>query len=402
MSPRSSAQGQEDYKTTVAEAVLNDQTFVRLTLSGQMSSQAPPWVKISIRPVLIRSRRHWQFSYFDATRNVVANFTRSRLRRPLDEALDMSFAHIEVQSTGGDLHIRRTRKGKVLMTRGKPQPRPVAVDLTHDRSKDYLLPPAEHGAFLRAIGITDSRGQVRPTMQGKFAQVNEFLRIVDQTLADCPADAPTFMVDCGCGSAHLTFAAYHFLRNVRDRDVRVAGIDVKADLIHKCEALRDELGWQGLEFSAGAIADYQPPGPVEVVLSLHACDTATDEAIARGVRWASRVILAAPCCQHELHHQLAAEAFRPLLRHGILRERLADLLTDTFRALALRIMGYRTAVVEFVSPEHTAKNLLIRAEAGLKPGQGEFVREYVALRDFWRVRPTIEQLLGEDFHRLLQ
>ncbi|MCJ7544186.1 MAG: SAM-dependent methyltransferase, partial [Phycisphaerae bacterium] len=316
--------------------------------------------------------------------------------------LAMPFAHIEVQSTDGDLHIRLTRKGKVLMTRGKPRPPDAAADLAHNRPKDYLLVPREHGAFLRALGIADRRGQVRPTMQGKFAQVNEFLRIIDQTVVPLVrGGGPMCLVDCGCGSAHLTFAAYHFLHDVRGLDVRVAGIDVKADLVRNCEALRDELGWQGLEYSACTIRDFQPPSPVDAVLSLHACDTATDEAIASGVQWTSRVILAAPCCQHELHHQLDAASFRPLLRHGILRERLADLLTDTFRALALRIMGYRTAVVEFVSPEHTAKNLLIRAEAGLKRGQREFVREYATLRDFWKVRPAIEQLLGEGFVRLL-
>jgi SAM-dependent methyltransferase len=386
----------------VQAAVLAEQTFVRLTLSGRIGAEAPRWTKVSVRPVLIRRRQQWQFSYFDPARNVVANFTRAQLVGPLEEVLAMPFAHIGVQSTDGDLHIRLTRKGKVLLSRGKPSSR-SAAELAHDRPKDYLLPPAEHGALLRALGIADRRGQVRPTMQGKFAQVNEFLRVIDQTVAaGAKKDRPTFLVDCGCGSAHLTFAAYHFLRDVRGLDVRVAGIDVKADLIGTCEALRDELGWTGLEFSAGAIRDYQPPGPVDAVLSLHACDTATDEAIARGVQWGAGVILAAPCCQHELHHQLDAELFRPLLRHGILRERLADLLTDTFRALALRIMGYRTAVVEFVSPEHTAKNLLIRAEAGLERGGKEFAREYVALRDFWQVRPAIERLLGEPFARLLE
>ncbi len=401
MSPRVSPQGQGDYLAAVKAAVLEGQTFIRLTLTGWIGSSKPAWTKVSIRPVLIRRRRQWQFSYFDATRNVVANVPRSRLDRPLEEVLAMPFAHIEVQSAQGDLHIRRTRRGKVLMTRGKPS-RQAAADLAHDRAKDYLLPPAEHAAFLRALGIADRNGQVRPTMQDKFAQVNEFLRIVDQTLTGrARGDRPTFLVDCGCGSAQLTFAAYHFLHDVRGLDVRLAGIDVKGELIHKCEALRDELGWGGLEFSACPIRDYQPPGPVDAVLSLHACDTATDEAIARGVQWRSSVILTAPCCQHELHRQLDADLFQPLLRHGILRQRLAELLTDTFRALALRIMGYRTAVVEFISPEHTAKNLLIRAEAGLKPGQGQVVHEYVTLREFWGVRPAIERLLGQEFTGLL-
>jgi len=405
MSARSIAQDPADWRTSVAVAALNEQTFIRLVLSGQVGPGAPGsprWKKVSVRPVLVRGRRCWQFSYFDAARNVVANFTRAKLDKPLADVLAMPFGHVEVQSTAGGLHIRITKKGKVLMSRGKPAPAAAPADLAHNRPKDYLLPPESHGPFLRAIGVADSRGQVRPTMQGKFAQVNEFLRVIDQTIAPLGRGGRTIsIVDCGSGSAYLTFAAFHFLRNVRGLDVRVAGIDAKADLVAKCAALQKELGYQELEFSACTIADYAPPGPVDAVLSLHACDTATDEAIARGVQWGSAVILAAPCCQHELHHQLKTELFRPLLRHGILRERLADLLTDAFRAAALRITGYRTAVVEFVSPEHTAKNLLIRAEAGLKPGAAEFIREYQALRDFWQVRPAIEELLGESFRHFL-
>jgi hypothetical protein len=303
MSPRSIAQGSEDYKAAVQAAVLGEQAFIHLTLSGRMAGASPPWKKVSVRPVLIRGRRHWQFSYFDATRNVVSNFTRGKLTQPLEEVLAMPFDHIEVQSAGGGLHIHLTRKGKVLMTRGKARPGMAPADLAHNRPKDYLLPPEDHGPFLRAIGIADGRGQVRPTMQGKFAQVNEFLRVIDQTApARGRGGKSIFMVDCGCGSAYLTFAAFHFLRQRRGMDVRVAGIDAKSGLIDKCVALWEGLGWQGLKFSACSITDYSPPRPVDVTLSLHACDTATDEAVARGVQRGSAVILAAPCCQHELHH----------------------------------------------------------------------------------------------------
>jgi len=181
---------------------------------------------------------------------------------------------------------------------------------------------------------------------------------------------------------------------------RLTGVDRNAELIGKCCALRDSLGWDGLEFHVSSIAEFKPAEPPDVVLSLHACDTATDEAIAQGILWKSRVILAAPCCQHELHKQLDAPLFQPLLRHGILRERLADLLTDAFRALVLRIMGYRASVVEFISPEHTAKNLMIQAERGLKPGDAAAIREYHELKRLWNVSPAIEQMMGEEFRRL--
>jgi hypothetical protein len=199
----------------------------------------------------------------------------------------------------------------------------------------------------------------------------------------------------------LTFAAARYLNGVRNVPARVVGIDVNAELISKCRALRDRLGLEGVEFRESTIAAFEPADRPDIVLSLHACDTATDDAIARGVAWRSRVILAAPCCQHELHGRLKADALRGVLRQGILAERLADLVTDAFRALALRVAGYRTSVIEFVSPESTSKNLMIRAESGGRRGGSGAVAEYVALKEFWGVTPAIETMLGDQFERLL-
>ncbi len=391
-----------DYKAAITSAILDEDAFVALTFSRAITSDKPPWTRITVRPITLRERRHWQFTYHTPDKHTIANFDRDSLAEPLGQALDMPFSHVELRSTRGGIHVRITRNGKVLISRGRPAAEPREIDLAHNRAKSYLLPGEGNEDFLRAVGIAGASGRVRPSMQAKFHQVNEFLRIVDQTLGQADtADGPLTIVDCGCGSAYLTFAAYHYLRHARRLDVRVAGVDAKAALVGKCRSLQKRLGWEGLEFAACRIAEFDPPPGPTAVLSLHACDTATDEAIARGVQWGSRVILAAPCCQHELHHQLAAPLFRPLIRQGILRERLADLLTDTFRAAVLRIMGYRTAVVEFVSPAHTAKNLMIRAEAGLPAGGERFVREYTQLRDYWGVRPAIEEMLGDRLAKCL-
>lgn len=401
MSARTSEQP-DDYKALVKGAVLDEETFLRLTLSGRRREGSTPWAKISVRPVLIRGRRAMQFSYFDGRQEIAQNFWGEALQERLDEVLAMPFSHLHVQSTAGDLHIRITRKGKALITTGKPsrpEPEPIRA---HNRTKRYPLAVHTPDAFLQAIGIMDRQGRVRPSMQGKFRQINEFLRVVEQTVPQpTPGSQPLHLVDCGCGKAYLTFAAYHFLSDVCGRPVHVVGLDVNEEVINQCCQLRDSLGWDGLEFHVTRIAEFTPAVPPDLVLSLHACDTATDEAIAQGIRWGSRVILAAPCCQHELHRQIRVPLFRPLLRHGILRERLADLLTDTFRALTLRIMGYRTQVIEFVSPEHTSKNLLIRAEKGLKPGDPTAVREYQELKSFWDVSPCLEKLLGEEMEQLL-
>jgi SAM-dependent methyltransferase len=386
-----------------------------MTLSKRLRADGTPWIKVVIRPVIVKGRRRIQFSYFDPKRDITKNYLPAELDERLDEVLGIPFGRIDVQSTEGDIHVRIDRKGQAVIVREKPSTKREAPDLSHDRQKARALPAVQQDRFLQAIGVTDASGRVRPGMQGKFRQINEFLRILEQVVPEpLPHDRPLRIVDCGCGSAYLTFAAYHYLSTKRGLDVRVVGIDVNEALAANNQALAESLGWVGVEFRASRIADYEPNEPPDVVLSLHACDTATDEAIARGIRWQARAILAAPCCQHELHSQLRPQSgsdasptseggtiLRPVLRHGVLRERLADILTDTFRALVLRIVGYRTDVIEFVDPQHTAKNLMIRAVAGLKSGDRLYVRDYNSLKEFWGVTPVVEEMVGDDLRRYL-
>jgi len=391
----------EDYRAAVKGAVLEEETFLRLTLSKKLRDDGLPWVRISIRPVLVRGRREMQFSYFDPKKHVTKNHSGEEAEKRLDEALAMPFGQIHVQSTSGDLQVIVSRKGETHITKSKPSRHEEEPVLAHNRVKQYPLPSSKKDPFLRAIRILNKSGKVRAAMRGKFLQINEFLRIIDQLLGPDKGAEAIRIADCGCGRAYLTFAAYHYLNHVREVPATAVGVDADRELIDQCVALRDSLGWNGIEFHVSSIAEFEPAERPDIVLSLHACDTATDEAIAQGIRWKSRAILAAPCCQHELHHQLKAESFRPVLRHGILRERLADIVTDAFRALILRIMGYRTSVVEFVSPDSTSKNLMIRAERGPRPGHAGAVREYQDLKDFWNVTPAIEGMLGEDLQRLL-
>ena len=390
-----------DYKATVRTAVLKE-SFFRATFSKRQREDDTPWVRVSIRPVLVKGSRAMQFSYFDGKRDITKNASGPGAERRLDKALAMPFGQILVQSPSGDLQIRISKKGTASVMRRKPSLTENAADLSHDRSKEHLLPASADDPLLNALRIVDKNGKVRSSMRGKFAQINEFLRVVDQLLPERTPDKPISVIDCGCGSAALTFAIHHYLNHVRWLPARVAGVDRNKVLVGKCLALRDVLGWDGIEFHESSIADFQPGTRPDIVLSLQAWDTATDEAIARGVDWKSRIILAAPCCQHELQHQLKAEPLRAVLRQGILRERLADIVTDTFRALALRIMGYRTSVIEFVSPESTSKNLMIRAEWGVKPGQAGAVAEYTSLKEFWHVTPALEAMLGEKFLRLVE
>ena len=394
--------------------VLDDTAFARLTLSDPAPGEAAPadgapeggpWVKVSARPVEIRGEKMWQFAFSDGRKEIAKNLGKGGAGPLLDELLPR-FRRVHVQAGSGDLHARVTKKGKVLATRGRPSARPLP-QATHNRVKRQPMPSDRPDDLLMATGVMDRNGRVKPAMQGKFRQINEFLRQVEQALP--PGDGPVRIVDCGCGRAWLTFAAWRHLTASLGRPAQLAGVDANAELVAQCIRLRDQLGWEGaaggasgLEFSACPIRDYAPPSPPDYVLSLHACDTATDEALAGAVRWGARAILAAPCCQHELRPLLRMDPpLRPLMRHGILKDRLADLLTDAFRALALRIMGYRARVVEFVDPEHTAKNLLIRAEKTTRPGDARAVEEWKALEGFCGASPSIRGLLGEEFERMV-
>jgi hypothetical protein len=256
------------------------------------------------------------------------------------------------------------------------------------------------------MGIMTAEGQVRPTMRAKYAQINELLKHLTTVLDDAgllTLGRELQLLDCGCGSSYLTLGAHHYLNDVLGVPARILGVDVNEELIRKSLARSSQIGAESVSFACERIGamEVQP----DVVLALHACDTATDDAIAQAVRCGAMALLSVPCCHHELNARMQAEgeaeALRPIFRHGILRERTADVVTDAFRALALRVMGYRTEVVEFISTEHTARNLMIRAVRGPAAGEAAFVAEYLQMRRFWGVTPYIETVLGEAFQAFI-
>ncbi|MCL6589203.1 MAG: SAM-dependent methyltransferase [Firmicutes bacterium] len=400
----------DDYREIVKQAFLDNASFVQMTFSHKLRDDGTPWTRIKVRPVDLKDGRKIQFSYFDPKKDITKNYSAGEATARLDQVLGLAFGQIYLQTRTEKIQIRLNRKGNTLITRKKlisetdlgPGTASLNVwraNMGHNRQKSYPLPAERPDPFLQAIGLMNSQGKILAPYQAKFRQINEFLRVIAQTTPE--TGAPLRIIDCGCGSAYLTFAAYHYLAHLCGRPVHVLGIDRNPELIEKCRKLQATLSWpkEDLGFYVAGIEEFSPPEPPEMVLSLHACDTATDAAIARGVHWRSGVILAVPCCQHELHDQLRAPLFRPVLRHGILKERLADILTDTFRALLLRIMGYQTSVVEFITPDATAKNLLIRAEKTGKPGDEEFIKEYKELKNFWQVRPALEGMLGEEIKK---
>jgi SAM-dependent methyltransferase len=387
----------EDYKTQVKSLVLDEATFVRLVLKGQGQTTTNPWRQVVVRPVLLKSGRHLQFSYFSQKQDITKNYRGPEAEARLDEILALPFKSIAVHSTTGERIFQITRKGQAILHKNRPSPTVEAPDLAHDASKSLALPAGRPDAFLRATGVMDEQGRVRPSMHDKFTQINEFLKLLEHTgELEHLSSRPVQILDCGCGSAYLSFATYHYLNDVRGIPASLIGIDVNETLIRKDNAESAQLGFSRACFERSSIIDYQPAVTPDIVLALHACDTATDEALFQGIRHQARLILCAPCCHHHLQQQLHAVApLTPIFHDGILKHRLGDILTDTFRALILRILGYRTDIVEFVAPEHTNKNLMIRAvrrEQGANPSAA---REYLELKQFWGVKPYLETLLGE-------
>lgn len=390
----------------VTEAVLAED-FRRATFAGTLRGGVPwPWLRVVIRPLRLRGERHLQFSYFDRKKDVSKNYTPAEAAAPLREVIAAGYAGIHLAARGEEIDIRTTKRGKIQVGRRKANPADAAPPERHDRAKQAPLPEGHADRFLEVLGVLTRDGHVRPAMRAKFTQINKFLEHLGRVLDESGlrgAGREVRVLDCGCGSSYLTLAAHHYLNDVLGVPARVLGVDVNEELIRKSAERSDRLGAEGVAFACGRIGVVE--AEADLVLALHACDTATDEAIAQAVRSGAPALLSVPCCHHELNARLRAEGpaepLRPLFRHGILRQRAADLVTDAFRAVALRVMGYKTEVVEFVDTEHTARNLMIRAVRGPAVGEPAFVREYLEMRRFWGATPYIERALGEGFARLL-
>ena len=371
--------------------------------------------RISMRPVAIGGETRYQAEMVDDGQVRVKNFDANGAAEGLEEIIAQKGARdLHLMTAKGDLHVRVTRKGHVMATRSAEMDRVVKVQ-PHDRVKKTPLTSFDSTALLRVIGLADGEGKIRASMRGKYDQVNEFLKVVEDVLKGervekekmgekVEGGEKTFtVVDCGCGKAYLTLALYFYLtQTLGMANVRVIGVDRRNDVIASATKMAEQLDLVGkVVFAEADLMSFDISSlgfeRADMVISLHACDTATDEALAKGVEWKARYIVSAPCCQHELQKTIGPDANSPfagVLRHGILRERLCDILTDSFRAMILRILGFKTQVVEFVSPDATARNILLRAEFGVKPGQGGTVSEYLNLRDYWHVTPWLETRLS--------
>ena len=315
----------------------------------------------------------------------------------MTDRLDGQFRQAEIASALGSGLILVSKKGKVTVKvrgRGKAQAAPARITpMSHNRQKRYILEEGIAVPFLVDLGVMTKEGRVVNSRYDKFRQINRFLEMVEDVLPGLDKGRENTIIDFGCGKSYLTFDMYYYLRELRRYQVRIIGLDLKEDVIAHCEKLARAYGYDGLSFTCGDIAGYEGVDQVDMVVTLHACDTATDYALAKAVGWGAKVILSVPCCQHELNGQMENELMGPVFQYGLIKERMA-LYTDAIRAQVLEHMGYRTQILEFIDMEHTPKNILIRAvkQGKRKDNEGE-IRELVK---FLNVSPTImRELMGE-------
>jgi SAM-dependent methyltransferase len=374
-------------------------SFVRASFSGRCHGpNAEEWQSLALRPVMLHEERIVQVIYTSERKTLTKNFTASIFPEELQRIVECRWSNAHVETTEATLDIRTSKKGKVHISRAKQKTEIAPLPLNHNLPKDLPFPEQLPNRLLELLGVMTANGQVKPTMRSKFTQVNEFLKHLRHSVESAAMDdvpKPWQILDAGCGSSFLTFAVHHDLNKNLGIDTEIVGVDVNDEVIRKSVQKAEQMKLDRLSFRNEQISGQ--PARADIVLALHACDTATDDALALAVQSGARIILSVPCCHHHMNAQLkvqeTSEVLRPLLRHGLLHERTADNLTDAFRALALRILGYSTDVVEFVGTEHTPRNLLLRAVKKNQQDTERFVREYRKLMEFFGVVPYLESKL---------
>jgi SAM-dependent methyltransferase len=369
----------------------------RVVLSGRRRNMQTSSERLDVRPVMIKETLHFQVSTSDGRAVTTKNYLPTEL--PINEYIRSGYANILIEGIDESYSLRITKKDEPLISIAAGA---GVVDLAHDKKKERLLDAAD--PFLREVGISDAAGQIKPSKSDKYRQVEEFLRLLAPTLSgaieaghiDKPSSSmPLTIVDLGCGHAYLTFAAHQYLRSI-GMNVKVIGIDVRTASRDRNNDIAKKLGiTDSIEFRAEEIAD-TTLSQADVAIALHACDTATDDAIAWAVKADAKLMMIAPCCHHDIQSQLtdSPEPWTLITRHGIMRERLGDLLTDSLRMQILKLRGYRVEAIEFIGGEHTPRNLMIRVVKTGAPVEAIEVSRYEEMITAWKVKPALARLLN--------
>ena len=360
--------------------------------------------KLKIRPVKVKGTVMYQVTRTVGTKEFHENLDLNGAAALLAEITGKQFLAVEAEGSKGKLTVLVSKKGHMTVKEHaskkndkNPDNSNASVNTEHNRKKNYLLPEGVPVPFLVELGVMTGTGKVVSQKYDKFRQINRYLEFVEDILPALPGNREIKIIDFGCGKSYLTFALYYYLREIKGLNANITGLDLKADVIEKCNMLARKFGYDKLKFYVGDIAGYsaEKGNSPDMVVTLHACDTATDFALEKAVKWGARVILCVPCCQHELNRQIECAPLNPILKYGLLKERLAALVTDGLRAQMLEESGYRTQILEFIDMEHTPKNILIRAVR--QPLKIKKHTGYEKTAEFLNVSPTLQKLLfGEN------
>lgn len=367
--------------------------FVSAVLSNPREKDGT--VKVKIRPVMKQDRLLFQCEEYRNNQAFHLNLEAEATSEYVENQMKV-FKQMQMETRQFRYQVLVSKKGKMTIQKRLQTAEVKEVNYSHNRAKHYILKEGKTVPFLRDLGVMTKTGEIVRTKFDKFRQINRFLEFIEDILPQLPKDREVTILDFGCGKSYLTFAMYYYLHELNGYDIRIIGLNLKTDVIEACNQLAKKYGYKKLKFLEGNIADYTGSDEVDMVVTLHACDTATDFALAKAVGWKAKVILSVPCCQHELNGQMANEVLAPLFSYGLIKERMAALVTDSLRAEYLKREGYDTQILEFIDMEHTPKNILIRAVYTGKRGDND--EAICACEKMPHVQPTLGKLLKGEIY----
>lgn len=351
--------------TQLLDICISDK-LIDMVISGQKNKSEDKAVKVRIRPVILKNEIEYQVSEFVGRKVLHSNHSAADVKKKIIDYMTEDFKQAQINMTDAAATILSSKNKTLTCKYKKAGQLKVQRDLSHNRTKKYIIQEGKPVAFMIDLGVMGQDGKIIRTRYDKFRQINRFLEYIEDILPKLDKQRELTIIDFGCGKSYLTFAMYYYLKELKGYNIRIIGLDLKADVIEHCNELRTRYGYDKLDFYVGDIATYKDVDKVDMVVTLHACDIATDYALAKAVKWGAEVILSVPCCQHEANRTIKSDILSPVMDYGILKERMAAIVTDAARAKLLTANGYDTQILEFIDMEHTPKNLLIRAVKGGK------------------------------------
>ncbi|WP_312701250.1 SAM-dependent methyltransferase [Sedimentibacter sp.] len=369
---------------------IEENKFIYGVFTTPKNKMDNPYKKITMRPVNVKNKSIIQFEKFTDKQAFHENYSYDEAKEEIVNLITDGYKNINLFTSDADYQIIVSKKGSIKVTEKQPSKKQSTEE--HNKKKQYIIGENEPCDFLELLGVMNKQGMVYSKKYDKFKQINKFLEIVDDSLKGRELKDDFMIVDFGCGKAYLTFALYYYFYHLRNVRVKIIGLDLKEEVINYCNEVSKKLGYDNLKFICGDIQNFDYEKNIDMIVTLHACDTATDASLVKAIRWNADIILSVPCCQHEFYDKIKNTELEPMLKHGLIKERVSSLVTDSLRGLFLETKGYRVQLMEFIAMEHTPKNILIRAiKTGKENKNAE--KEYNDFKKFW----NLEDLFIENY-----